>query len=321
MLLTHLTDHLQLSYPIVGAPMAGVAGGRLARAISKAGGLGMIGISSETPLSFIEEESSVARGDDDKRFGLGLMIWAIERRPELLNAAIAAHPFLLSLSFGAPGPYIARCREAGILVATQVNTVAAAQEAEAAGVDLLVAQGTEAGGHTGAVGTLPLLQAVLNAVRIPVLAAGGIASPGGLAAVLAAGAAGAWIGTAFLACPEGTNTQEARQRVVAAHETDTVHTNVFDRAQRIAWPPQYPGRALHNRFSAEWHGRVDELVGDANAAEVYRQARLARDHDIAVIYAGQAAGLITSERPAGEVVRDIGDGAEAMLRRFCSEVL
>src|SRR5205823_3501360 len=152
--------------------------------------LGMIGVGSETPVSFIEEESAIARGDGTGRFGIGLMVWAVERRPELLDAAVAAQPFLLSLSFGSPAPYVSRAHQAGIVLTTQVNSVEAAREAERAGVDLIVAQGTEAGGHTGQVGTLPLLQAVLEAVQLPVLAAGGIASARGLAAVLAAGAAG-----------------------------------------------------------------------------------------------------------------------------------
>ncbi len=321
MLHTYLTDDLTLGYPIVGAPMANAAGGRLARAISGAGGLGMIGIGSDAAVSLVEEESAVARGEDQTRFGLALMIWALERRPELLDAALAARPFLLSLSFGSPQPYVARVHQAGALVVTQVNTVAAAREAEQCGVDLIVAQGTEAGGHTGYAGTLPLLQAVLEAVQIPVLAAGGIASSRGLAAVLAAGAAGAWIGTAFLACPECANRAEVRRRIVAAGETDTVHTHVFDQVQGLAWPQQYPGRALRNDFTRQWHDRADQLPRDTAAIEQYRQARAAGDYDTAVIYAGQAVGLVTQERPAADVVRDLGEGAEAVLRRRCGEVL
>lgn len=319
MLHTHLTEQLDLRYPIIQAPMAGAGGGKLARAVTQAGGLGMIGIGSESPVSFIEEESVLARGDDGTRFGLGLMIWAVERRPELLDAAIAARPFLLSLSFGSPGPYVERVHSAGILIATQVNTVAAAREAEIAGVDLIVAQGTEAGGHTGHVGTLPLLQAVLDTVRLPVLAAGGIVSPRGLAAVLAAGAAGAWIGTAFLASTEGSNTPEARRRIVEARETDTVLTDVFDRVQGLAWPSQHPGRALRNRFTDRWQGSSGDL--SASDAEEYRRARGERDYEIAVIYAGEAVGQVTRERPAADVVREIGDGAEALLRESCSQLI
>ena len=126
----------------------------------------MIGTSHTTPVTFIDAESAVARGNDDSRFGIGLMIWAIEYRPELLDAALAARPFLLSLSFGSPAPFVDRAHAAGSLVVTQVNGVEAAREAEAAGVDVIVAQGTEAGGHTGSVSTLPLLQAILEAVGL-----------------------------------------------------------------------------------------------------------------------------------------------------------
>ena len=321
MLHTYLTEQLGLRYPIVGAPMGGVAGGKLARAISVAGGLGMFGIGKSTALSFIEEESAIARGDDNGRFGLGLVIWAIEQRPELLDAAMRARPTLISLSFGPPAAFVERIHRAGILVAVQVNSVAAATVAEQSGVDMIVAQGAEAGGHSNVVevGTLPLLQAVLDAVHTPVLAAGGIATPRGLAAVLAAGAEGAWIGTAFLACLECANTSEARRRIISAHETDTVLTHAFDRAQSLAWPPQHPGRALCNRFADEWHGHSEELVGNGAAAEQYRQAQEAGDYDVAVIYAGQAVGSVKRQRPAAEVVQEIGEGAETLLGRWCAD--
>jgi nitronate monooxygenase len=321
MIQTRLSEMLQLRYPIIGAPMWGVGGGNLARAITRAGGLGMLGVGSDAAVSYLEAETAIARGDDETRFGLGLFVWAIQRRPELLDAAIAARPTLLSLSFGSPAPYIDRIQAAGIRVAAQVGSVAAAREAEAAGVDLIVAQGTEAGGHTGHVGTLPLLQGVLENVELPVLAAGGIASPRGLAAILAAGAVGAWIGTAFLACVECVNTPEARRRIVAAGETDTVLTSLFDRVQGLPWPTQYPGRALRNRFAEQWSDRSEHVIGDETLAEQYRHARSARDYDIAVIYAGQAVGLVRQERSAGEVVREIGEGAETMLRDLFTRML
>lgn len=319
MLRTHLTEQWGLRYPILGAPMVGATNGKMARVITKAGALGQIGIAAETPVEYIEEEAAIARGDDESRFGIGLMLWALDRRPELFEVAIAARPFLLGLAFGSPGPYVERAHAAGILVATQVNTVADAREAEAAGVDLVVAQGTEAGGHTGFVSTLPLLQGVLDAVNVPVLAAGGIATPRGLAAVLAAGAHGAWIGTALVVASEAANTPALRQRIVAAAETDTIHTHTFDDVQRSAWPDRYPGRALKNRFAEAWHGRSKHLTDEAFAE--YAQARARGEYDVAVIYAGEAAGLIHRERSAAEIIREIGEGAEALLRRRGSELL
>jgi nitronate monooxygenase len=319
MLRTYLTGQWGLKYPIVGAPMVGATDGKAARAITKAGSLGQIGISADTSVEYLAEESAIARGDDDARFGIGLMVWALERRPELFDAVIMARPFLLGLSFGSPAPYVERAQAAGILVATQVNSVAAAREAEAAGVDVVVAQGTEAGGHTGSVSTLPLLQGVLDAVSVPVLAAGGIATGRGLAAVLAAGAQGAWIGTALVVATEAANTPAVRQRIVAAVETDTIHTHTFDDVQRVPWPDQYPGRALRNRFTEQWHGRSKHLT-DAAFAE-YAQARSQGDYDVAVVYAGEAAGLIQQERSAAEIVRQIGADAEALLKRRQTELL
>ena len=315
MLHTYLTTSWGLHYPIIGAPMAYVGRGRLARAVTQAGGLGMLGIGSSESVEFLMQEVAIARGSDGGRFGIGMHSWAIEKRPDLLDAAIEARPFLISISFGSPAPYVERLHQHGILLATQVNTRAEAIQAEQAGVDLIVAQGTEAGGHvTGQVSTLPLLQTVLDAVRIPVVAAGGIASPRGVAAALAAGAEGVWVGTALLASPECANTDQARTRITQARETDTVLTRAFDVAQGLAWPPQYPGRALRNRFTDRWHTRIDELPQASEARQQLAEAIASKNYDLAYIYAGQAVGLVTQQQPAAEVIQELGDGAERLLR-------
>ena len=321
MLHTFLTDSWHLRYPIIGAPMAGAAYGRLARAISMAGGLGMIGIGSRESVDFIEREASIARGDDSVPFGVGLMIWAIEARPELLEAVLQTRPFLISLSFGSPAPYVERLHQLGIRVATQVNTRADALEAAQAGVDLVVAQGTEAGGHTGQVSTLPLLQIVLETVQVPVVAAGGIATARGLAAVLAAGAAGIWSGTCFLTCPESATSESARERILQAQEMDTVYTRVFDKAYNIPWPARYPGRALRNRFTDQWQHRENELIGNSEARQELSTAARSKDFEIANIYAGEAVGLVTQSRPVAEVVHEIGNGAEQLLHDRLQAVL
>ncbi len=141
--------------------------------------------------------------------------------------------------------------------------------------------------------TLPLLQRVLAHVRVPVLAAGGIASARGLAAVLAAGAAGAWVGTAFIACPEAQTVDAARERLLAADETSTVYGRVFDVGQRVAWPEQFGGRALRNAYFDRWVGREDELAHDDDAHEAVLAARRELDPDIAPLYAGQGVGELT----------------------------
>jgi len=275
----------------------------------------MLGIGSSESVEFLRQEVAIARGSDGGRFGIGMHAWAIEKRPDLLDAAIEARPFLISISFGSPAPYVERLHQRGILLATQVNTRAEAIQAEQAGVDLIVAQGTEAGGHvTGQVSTLPLLQTVLDAVRIPVVAAGGIASPRGVAAALAAGAEGVWVGTALLASPECANTDQARTRITQARETETILTRAFDVAQGLAWPPQYPGRALRNRFTDRWHTRIDELPQASEARQQLAEAIASKNYDLAYIYACQAVGLVTQQQPAAEVIQELGDGAERLFR-------
>lgn len=304
------------AYPIIGAPMGYVAHSSLARAISEAGGLGMLGVGPRDTAAFIEREGQAIHAASPKlRFGIGLMAWRLEKNPDLLTAAIAQQPYLISISFGSLRPYADRVHQAGIRLAAQVSSRAQAIEAQSAGADLIVAQGHEAGGHTGQVGTLTLLQIVLDAVQTPVAVAGGIASPAGLAAVLAAGAAAAWIGTAFLLCPEANVTPEARSRIIAANETSTVHTSVFDRANRLDWPPEYPGRVLRNAFVSKWHGREDEMMSDPEELARFRAGADAKDYDITSIYAGQAIGMLSESRPAAEVVHSLAQGAEKLLTR------
>jgi nitronate monooxygenase len=310
---TPLTRWFDLSTPIIGAPMAGVSGGAMARAVSEAGGLGMIGVSGAHRAEFVTEQCAIP-AEAEVPFGVGLMVWVLDDRPELFEATIAAQPSLVSVSFGDPAPYVGPLHDAGIAVASQVNTAADVARALDAGVDVLVAQGTEAGGHTGQRATLPLLQEVLTLTDRPVVAAGGIATGAGMAAALVAGAAGVWIGTPLLSCPEGLNSPAARARVRAASGDETVLTRAFDVAEGFAWPERWPGRALVNDFSREWHGREDELRGDAAARQLVIDGRRTGDPANAPLYAGESVGLVTSERPAGEIVRGLDAAAEKALR-------
>jgi nitronate monooxygenase len=164
------------------------------------------------------------------------------------------------------------------------------------------------------VGTLVLLQAVLDTVSVPVLAAGGLSGASGLAAALAAGAAGGWIGTAFLACTEAEAVPSARERLFAASETDTAYGRVFDIGQRLDWPPEYGGRALRNPFFDRWVDRYEALAADEDAAEELRLARQQGDLDVIPIYAGQGVGRLRAERSAAEVVAELA-GAAALLHR------
>ncbi|QWZ10751.1 nitronate monooxygenase [Nocardioides panacis] len=295
--------------------MAGPGEGRLAAAVSAAGGLGMVGVGAARSPGWVREQAEVAAAGGAP-YGVGLMAWALERDAGQLDAVLEVRPDLVAVSFGGFEPYVDLLRAAGLRVAVQAGTVAEALRAARAGADVVVARGAEGGGHgRDAVGTLPLLQAVLDAVEVPVLAAGGIGTARGLAAVLAAGAAGAWVGTALLTTHEAASTPAARQRLLAADETATAYGRVFDVAQRLAWPPEFGGRALRNAYFDRWQHRLDELATDDAAARELTEAQAAQDHDTAYVYAGQGAGLLREERSVAEVLADLA-GAEALLRRF-----
>jgi len=307
---------LGLEAPILNAPMGGVAGGALAAGVSAAGGLGMIGVGSAGAVDMLVREAGIPQRLGI-RFGIGLLSWAVERDPALLDAAIEAAPVLVSVSFGPPGPWISRLHEAGILAATQVYDVRAAQLAVDSGVDVIVARGSEGGGHgRNGVATLPLLQVVLDNISAPVLAAGGIGSARGLAAVLAAGAAGVWLGTPFLVCSESLLSSAGRARVLAANENDTVYTRVFDIAHGYPWPAEYGERVLANRFFQQWTGREDELAADEAARQRLAEAGRTDEYDVAEIDAGQGVGLVRDERSAAEVIQDLAGGAVRLLGRW-----
>jgi len=302
-----------LRAPIVNAPMGGVAGGRLAAAVSAAGGLGMVGMGSTGSAASL---TAVLR-QVGETFGIGLVDWVIRQEPELLDVALEARPVLLSVSFGADLSWIARARDAGIATATQVYDADGARRVAGAGIDVVVARGAEGGGHGEAnVATLPLLDAVLDAVSVPVLAAGGIASPRSLAAVLVAGAAGAWLGTCLSACSEALTTDAARRALIAARETDTTPTRVFDVGRGYPWPQRFPSRVLRNDFVARWDGREGALADDAGARAELAEAIAAEDYRLAPIDAGQGVGKITGVESVADVIERLCAGAEQLLTRW-----
>ena len=266
-------------------------------------------------------------------FGVGFMAWALAVDSTAFDIALEARPALVSISFGEVEPWVTRAREVGAVVAVQAGTVAEAVAAERAGAGLVVARGGEAGGHgRNEVATLPLLQEVLDTVSVPVLAAGGISGPRGLAAVLAAGAAGAWVGTAFAGCTEATSSPAARRVMARAGATGTVYGRVFDIAQRLAWPPEYGGRALVNDFTREWLGRETDLAaavsvdravpaagggapdagGKPDVTTAMARARAEGDVSMAPVYCGQGVGRIRVDVPAAEVVAEFARAADLL---------
>ncbi|MBV9723220.1 MAG: nitronate monooxygenase [Mycobacterium sp.] len=310
MLSTPWSEAMGLRVPIVNAPMGGVAGGRLAAAVSAAGGLGMVGMGTAGSTSALHAELPHV----PERFGIGLVDWVIRKEPELFDAALAARPVLISISFGTDMSWVRRTHDAGIAAATQVYNSVEAQAAQDAGIDLVVARGCEGGGHGAAtIGTLPLLDAVLDVVSLPVLAAGGIASPRSLAAVLAAGASGAWLGTVLSASPEALTSDASRRALVAARETDTTSTRVFDIARGLPWSERFPSRVLRNDFVARWVGREDALADDPDVASELAAAVDADDRRTAPVDAGQGVGQVTGVAPVAEVIERLCSGAEKLL--------
>ena len=314
MVSTDLTRLLGVRHPIVQAPMAGWSGGVLAGAVARAGAFGMIGVSGSTPTDFVAEQAALAR--EHGPFGFGLMSWVLEDRPGASGCGARREAGRDLALLRGPGPVrgtSARGRRGDPEPGPERRQGRASPQA---GVDVLVAQGTDAGGHTGSVGTMPLLQRVLpmgQAAGKPVLAAGGIATGEAVAGVLAMGAAGAWIGTRFCATAESLGTEAAKRQILEADETATVHTRVFDLVQGIPWPEEFPGRAIRNAFSERWHGREAELAAERGSVSAdFEEAR--GDYSEDFVYAGQAAGLVEDLPSAGELVERLMAGAEDRLR-------
>jgi nitronate monooxygenase len=309
---TALTGIFGLEYPIVLAPMGWIAGGRLAAAVSNAGGLGLVG-GGYGDADWLRRELTLVQAGTERPWGVGLITWHATR--EAVDLALSYQPSAFLLSFGDVHPYVDAIKAAGCTLICQVQEVEAAREAVAAGADIVVAQGGEAGGHGAVRATLPLVPAVVDAVApVPVLAAGGIADGRGLAAALMLGAQGVMMGTRFAATFESLAHERARAQIVAAHAADTARTRVFDIIRGYAWPTPYTGRALGNRFFARWHGREAELTAALETEKpVYERAVAEADFETAVIFAGEAVDLIDAIVPAAELVQRIGDEAEAQV--------
>jgi nitronate monooxygenase len=318
---TAVTRLLGITHPIVLAPMGGVAGGRLAAAVTAAGGFGIIGGGYGNPKAgygghdFMEREFRAA---GNARIGIGYITWSLAQFPELLDQALKRRPVAMFLSFGDEAQFAPKIKAAGALLICQVQDVEGAARAAAAGADIIVAQGTEAGGHGAQKrATMALVPAVVDAVHpIPVLAAGGIADGRGMAAALMLGASGALVGTRFWATPEALGHDNAKELLTSSSGDATLRTRIFDIIRELDWPPGYSGRALANDFTAAWHGCEAELAGRVGAErERFWSAMGAGDVSTAVVFAGEGVDLIHDIRPAAQIVHDIANEAEALLRR------
>jgi nitronate monooxygenase len=308
-----LTQALKIERPILLAPMDLVSGGKLAAAVTQAGGLGLLG-GGYGDGDWIDREWGAA---GNIRVGCGFITWSLARRPQLLDRVLAHQPAAVMLSFGDPRPFGPAIRAAGSTLICQVQTLAQAREAVEAGADVIVAQGTEAGGHGMSLPLLTLLPQVVDLCpAIPVVAAGGIADGRGMAAAMMLGAEGVMMGTRFYASQEAAGHPEAKRRIIAAESGQTARSIVFDLSRRNRWPEGYTGRVLRNDHLDRWLGREAEL--EAQAEEVgrhYAAARERGDFDVAGVIAGEACALIHDIPPAAEIVERVVAEAEQLLSR------
>jgi nitronate monooxygenase len=317
---TPFTEMLGLAHPIALAPMGLSSGGALAAAVASAGGLGLVGAASGDARWLDRELPIVAGAAGDAgpgaagAWGAGFLTWAT--RASAVEQALSYRPDAIMLSFGDPAPYAGLVRDAGAKLIIQVTDLDEARQAQDAGADVIVAQGTEAGGHGGERGrsTMAFVPVVADLVApVPVLAAGGIADGRGLAAALCLGAAGALIGTRFFATPEALADPAVTKAIVDGYGEDTARNRVHDILRGSPWPERFPGRARRDVFLDEWEGREQELAADPGARQAYREAVGRGEVTPVPVWASQAIDLITGLVPAADLVTLLAEQAAGAL--------
>jgi len=310
---TALTKRLGIEHPILLAPMDVVADARLTTAVSAAGGLGILGGGYGEEVWLTRELDTLAA--NKARFGVGFITWSMAKNPKLLDLTLERKPVAVMLSFADTRPFVDRIKRAGALAICQVQSLAIAQEAVAAGADILVAQGTEGGGHGAARGLMSLVPEIVDLVkgRALVVAAGGIADGRGLAAALMLGASGVLMGTRFYATTDAAGADAAKEHIRAATGDMTARSIVFDISRRNVWPAPFTGRCLRNTFLDTWYGREVELLRRQSELDRYDRARQEGDFEVAAVIAGESSGLVHDIVDAREVVERTVKVAEALL--------
>jgi enoyl-[acyl-carrier protein] reductase II len=317
MLQTRLTELLNVRYPIMLAGMAGVSLAEVVAAVSEAGGYGVLGAGDLTPGQ-ISEEMARVRLLTNKPFGVDLLHALNDNPIEEVRRIIDGGATSFAAGLGVPSRVIGLCHEAGLKVITVTATVKHARMAAEAGCDLIVAQGSEAGGHTGSVGSFALFPQAVDAVSIPVVAAGGIYDGRGLAAALAFGCAGVWVGTRFVASREARAAEVYKQAIVRASESDTVISR--------CWTGKTL-RALRNATTEDWERRPQEIKPFPQQAELMAQRGLLgflfpemaeRDPAHNCFPAGQGCGGIAAVQTCREIVDEFVADATAVLSKLAS---
>ena len=312
---TVLSERLGIRYPIIQAPMAGGPGTpQLVAAVSNAGGYGVLGMAGRNP-DFIREEMRKVKSLTDKPFGVDLLAAS----PESLTASVeiiieeGASSFVAGL--GVPMPIMEKLKKAGLKVMVVCGAVKHAVKAEQAGCDAVICQGGEGGGHTGLVGTMPLVAQAVEAVKIPVVAAGGLYDGRGLAAALTLGATGVWMGTRFIASQEAHAGELYRQAILEAADEDTIRTRSYSGK---------PMRVKKNPYVEEWETRPQDIQPFPMQAMLSSRAGVmggiggqieGLDPDRSCFAMGQSAGGVHEVLPAAEIVAQLLKEAEAAIDR------
>jgi nitronate monooxygenase len=317
---TRLTTLLGIEHPILSAPMAFAAGGRLAAAVTAAGGLGLIG-GGYGDGDWLEREFAAA---GNARVGCGFITWSLQRRPELLEQVLGHSPAAVMLSFGDPAPFSRMIKDSGAKLICQVQCMRHVREAIDAGADIVVAQGTEAGGHGMSRSTMTLVPETADVLSrstpdTVLVAAGGIADGRGLAAAVMLGADGVLVGSRLWASAEALVHPAFQARAVQETGDGTVRTTVVDVVRKLDWPKPFTARVVRTGFVAEWHGREGELSQPAvsdREMQRYVSAMQTGDADNTGVWVGEAAGLIHDVKPAADIVREMVSQADVLLARM-----
>ncbi len=313
---TRLTERLGIPYPILLAPMAVMSGGRLSAAVSNAGGLGIIG-GGYGDAEWLEQQFKAA---GNARVGCGFITWSMARNPQLLELVLAKRPAAVMLSFGDLQPHASRIKALGIPLICQAQGMKYVREAVDAGADIIVAEGCEAGGHSGYRGTFTLVPEAANylAKHSPdtiLVAAGGIGDGRGLAAALMLGAEGVLVGTRFIASTESEAPEGFRRAIIEADGNSTIKSASVDLARKRYWPnPEFVVRVLKNSFVDRWHGRERELEQSIEVEhEQFWSTFRSGDADNSGVLMGEVSGLVHDAPPAAQIV-------DSMIAQACERL-
>lgn len=312
MIRTAICDQLGIDYPILLAGMGGVSYAQVTAAVSEAGAFGCLGAAA-MPHDEMRREIAQVKALTAKPFGVDLLTASPRDMVPLVETICSSGARAFVAGLGVPAQVVELCHRYGVLVINMCGKVSHAIRAVEAGCDIVVAQGTEAGGHTGQIATMPLVPMIVDAVKVPVLAAGGIFDGRGLVAALALGAQGIWMGTRFIASTEARAHPKYKDKIVATDESGTVVTRAYSGKTM---------RAIRTRYTDEWEGKRDELqpfpMQAARATQdgvwhILAGPDTGLDPERDCMPAGQSAGGITAVKSCGEIVSDIMRQAEAIL--------